>query len=113
MFSEEKLMKLRVSVLMGADKDWALLTPVLMGEVLYELRYYVGELPSGKITPKLIIVGLTMGSVSEKSNRTISSNKKPIVNININIHLGSVYSHLTTFLNFNFFFVMFIYLTKD
>ena len=29
------------------------LWPLLIGEMLYELRYYVGELPSAKMTPKL------------------------------------------------------------
>jgi len=53
MFPEEMLMRLRVSVLSGADKEWGLFMPALMGEALYELRYYVGEIPSGKITPKL------------------------------------------------------------
>ncbi len=54
-FPEEKLMKLRVSTLSRADTDneWVLFMPALIGEALYELRYYVGEIPSGKITPKL------------------------------------------------------------
>lgn len=54
-FPEEKLMKLRVSTLAKSDKDnqMALLMPAMIGEALYELRYYVGEVPSGEITPKL------------------------------------------------------------
>jgi len=55
MFPEEKLMKLHVSKIYRADKDndMVLLMPAIIGEALYELRYYVGEIPSGEITPKL------------------------------------------------------------
>ncbi len=55
LFPKEKLMKLHVSKISRADKDndTALLMPAMIGEALYELRYYVGEIPSGKITPKL------------------------------------------------------------
>ena len=54
-FPEEKLMKLRVSTLAKSykDKQMALFMPAMIGEALYEMRYYVGEVPSGKITPKL------------------------------------------------------------
>lgn len=55
LFPEEKLMKLRVSKLLSADNDleMALSMPFMIGHTLYELRYYVGELPSGKMTPTL------------------------------------------------------------
>lgn len=55
LFPEEKLKKLRVSKVLSTDNDseMPLSMPFIIGDALYELRYYVGELPSGKITPKL------------------------------------------------------------